>query len=56
MVKSKETDKFNVNSISANSPIGYTWETDLKYPDELHDLHNGYTLAPEKIEISNNMM
>ena len=31
-------------------------EIDLLYPDELHDLHNDYLLAPEKSEISQNML
>ena len=25
-------------------------------PDELHKLHNGYSLAPEKLEVNHNMM
>ena len=25
---------------------------DLEYPDELHNLHNDYPLAPKKIEIN----
>ena len=29
---------------------------DLKYPSELHELHNDYPLAPEKLEISQNML
>ena len=27
-------------------------EVDLEYPHELHDLHNDYLLAPEKITVN----
>ena len=47
----KNIDGFDVNSISQKSPIGYFLEVDLKYPDELHELHNDYPLAPEKLVI-----
>ena len=52
----KEIDKFDVNSISENSSNGYILEVDLEYPDELHELHNNYPLAPEKLEIANDML
>ena len=44
----KNVDKFDVNSVSENIPIGYILEVDFEYPDELHELHNDYPLVPEK--------
>ena len=37
--------------IKKNSSNGYVLEVDLDYPQELHDIHNDYSLAPEKINI-----
>ena len=52
-----EIAKFDVNSIECNSieqnsSIGYILEVDLEYSDELHELHNNYSLAPEKLKIN----
>ena len=52
----KNVDKFDVNSISKNNPVGYILQVDLKYPDEVHVLHNDYPLAPEKLAISYDML
>ena len=43
-------------SISDKSPIGYFLEVDLEFPEELHELHNDFPLAPEKLTISNDML
>ena len=48
-------NRFDVNSIAENSPIGYTLEVDLEYPDGIHELYNNNPLAPEKLKISHNM-
>ena len=52
----KNVDGFDVNSINEKSEIGYFLEVDLEYLDELHELHNDYPLAPEKLAISSNML
>ena len=34
-----------------NDKVGYICEVDLEYTDELHQMHNDYSLAPEKLEV-----
>ena len=43
-------------SISKKSPIGFFLEVDLEYPDELHELHNDFPLAPEKLAVFSDML
>ena len=52
----KNVDNVDVSSISKNSFYGYILEVDLKYPDELNNLHNDYPLAPGKLEITYDML
>ena len=49
-------DEFDINSISEKSDTGYFLEVDLEYPDELHEIHNDYPLAPEKLAIPSDML
>ena len=51
-IKKKKND---VNSISENNSDGYMLR-DLEYPDELYVSQNDYPLAPEKLEICNDML
>ena len=55
-LKENEIDKFWLNSFSEDSSGAYILEVGLEYPDELHELHNYYPSAPEKLEISHNML
>ena len=52
----KNVDKFDVNSINEKGDIGYFLEVDLEYSDKLHELHNDYPLAPEKLAITNDIL
>ena len=52
----KNIDWFDVMSVNEKSDTGYILEVDLEYPDVLHELHNDYPLAPEKISVSNDVL
>ena len=43
--------EFDLKKYISNSLKGNVLEVDLEYPKELHELHNNYPLAPDKIEI-----
>ena len=49
----KNIDKISqkLMNIKNNSSTGYILEVDSEYPQKLHDIHNGYPLALEKINI-----
>ena len=42
--------------ITKEHGIGHIYEVDLEYPQELHDLHNDYPCAPEKIKVTDDML
>ena len=51
----KEISKIDLAKYKENGKKGLILEVDLEYPIELHDLHNDYPVAPEKLNVSNNM-
>ena len=52
----KNVDELDVKSVNKKSDVGYFLEVDLEYLNELHELHNGYPLASEKLAVSNDML
>ena len=52
----KNVSEFDVMSINEKSPTGYFLEVDLEYSDKLHELHNDYPLAPEKLAVSSDTL
>ena len=54
--KFKWLTKGDLADYRENSDEGIILEVDLDYPEELHDLHNDYPLAPEKLKVNKNML
>ena len=55
-LSSDEIEKFDISSLSETSEGGYILEVDLEYPNELHNLHDDYPLAPNKINVTEDML
>ena len=47
----KQIDKIDLAKYKEDNNKGFIAEVDFEYPEELHDLHNDYPLAPEKINV-----
>ena len=52
----KEPEEIELFNYHEYSDKGIILEVDLEYPEELHDLHNDYPCAPEKIIVTNDML
>ena len=52
----KQINNINLAKYNDNSKKGVILEVDLEYPKELHDLHNDYPLAAEKVKVTKDML
>lgn len=41
-----------ITNLDADGSHGYIIECDLTYPEELHEMHNDFPLAPEQVEVT----
>ncbi|XP_068720420.1 uncharacterized protein [Montipora capricornis] len=51
-----QIDKIDLAKYKEDSNKGLILEVDLEYPKELHDLHNDYPLATEKVKVNKDML
>ena len=52
----KQIDKINLAKYKEDNNKGFIAEVDFEYPEELHDLHNDYPLAAEKVKVTEDML
>ena len=52
----EEIDRLDVKAVPDDGEDGYILEVDLEYPPDLHNIHNDYPLAPERIKVSRDML
>ncbi len=52
----QEIANLDITGIADDNEQDYILQVDLQYPSELHDLHNHYPLAPEKMKITPEML
>jgi hypothetical protein len=44
-------DEKRILSLKDDADVGYMFDVDLEYPEELHEIHNDYPLAPESYTV-----
>ena len=52
----KQINKINLTTYKEDSKKGLILEVNLEYPRELHDLHNDYPLAAERVCVTKDML
>ena len=56
MAYRKKINKMDMATYKEDSKKGVVSEVDLEYQQELHDLHNDYPLALEKMKVTKKML
>ena len=52
----KEISKIDLGKYKADGIKGLSLKVDPEYPQELHDIHNDYPIAPKEVKVSKNML
>ena len=52
----EEISKLKWENMKSDQEIGYIAEVDLIYPKHLHEAHNSFPLAPERLIIDKTML
>ena len=52
----KQIDKIMNKTILPDNKKGYILEVDLEYPEILHEMHNDYPLAAEKMKVTKDVL
>ena len=55
-LKQNKIDNLDLKKYDKENKKGIILEVDLEYPEKLHDLHNDYPLAAEKIKVEKSML
>ena len=55
-IKWIDAKKFDFNKHKSNASKGYVLEVNLEHPQELRELHNDYSLNPDRIEIKGEIL
>ena len=55
-LSNEELNNIDLGKYKEDANDGLILEVDLEYPKDLHELHNDYPLAPEKVKVSKDML
>lgn len=55
-LQADDISNLHVEGMSDEQNDGYILEVDLDYPENLHETHNSFPLAPEQLEIDQDML